>query len=193
MNTNKFRDLFTIEESDEIKKTKTYQRKSNWDKQQQRTNPTDSFRNFQQGSSSTSPRSIKKDDIPPKNLTTKSDESSSKKKINNIYTRPTLGKCFRCGQQEHLSNECPQRRALTIEERQEDDNSYDNNYAVSTSDEGDQLSCVVQRVLTPTANRIPHRNSLFKTRCTINGRPWQYDTDYVHRGRANTIKFDWMS
>ena len=25
------------------------------------------------------------------------------------------------------------------------------------------------------------------------GRPWQYDTNYVHRGRANTIEFDWMS
>ena len=25
------------------------------------------------------------------------------------------------------------------------------------------------------------------------GRPWQHDTDYVHRGRANTIELDWMS
>ena len=24
------------------------------------------------------------------------------------------------------------------------------------------------------------------------GRPWQYDTDYIHRGRANTIEFYWM-
>ena len=35
-----------IEESDGIKKTKTYQRKNNWDKQQQRTNPTDSIEIF---------------------------------------------------------------------------------------------------------------------------------------------------
>ena len=86
------------------------------DKQQQRTNPTGSFRNFQQGSSSTPSRPIKKDDIPPENPATKPGEISSKKKVDNIYNRPTLSKCFRCGQQGYLSNECPQRRTLTIEE-----------------------------------------------------------------------------
>ncbi|KAA0038206.1 uncharacterized protein E6C27_scaffold270G00430 [Cucumis melo var. makuwa] len=204
-----------IEGSEEIKKTKTFQRKNSWDKQQ-RTNPTNSFRNFQQGSSSTPSQPVKKDDIPPKNPATKPSENISKKKVDNVYNRPTLGKCFRCSQQGHLSNECHQRRALTIEEGQEDDDSDDNSHEVSTPDEGDQLSCVVQRILfTPTADRIPQRNSLFRTRCTINrqhykdqiicdvldmdachillGRPWQYGTNYVHRGRANTIEFDWMS
>lgn len=38
------------------------------------------------------------------------------KKNNNPYNRPSLGKCFRCSQQAHLSNECPQRRNLAIQE-----------------------------------------------------------------------------
>ena len=78
-----------------------------------------------------------------------------------------MGKCFKCGQQGHLSNECPQRRTSTIEEGQE--GYSDDIFEISTPDEGDQLSCVVQRILfTPTTEQIPQRNSLFRTRCTIN-------------------------
>ena len=112
-------------------------------------------------------------------------KSLVKKKGENIYNRPTLGKCFRCEQQGHLSNECPQRRALTIEEGQEDDDSDDNVHEVSTSDEGDQLSCVVQRILlTPIVDYIPQRNSLFKIRCTINSKVCQVIID---RGSSENL------
>ena len=54
----------------------------------------------------------------------------------------------------------------------------DSIYEVSTSDEEDQLSCVVQRILlTPTADCIPQRNYLFRTRCTINGKVCQVIID----------------
>lgn len=41
-------------------------------------------------------------------------EGSRSKKFTNAYNRPTHGKCFRCEQQSHLSNECSQRKTLAI-------------------------------------------------------------------------------
>ncbi|KAA0038343.1 uncharacterized protein E5676_scaffold506G001180 [Cucumis melo var. makuwa] len=87
--------------------------------------------------SSTTSQTTKKDENLPKVPATKPGEINTRKKIDNVYNRPTLGKCFRCGQQGHLSNECPQRRTLTIEEGQEEDASEDNIYEISTPDEGD--------------------------------------------------------
>ena len=66
---------------------------------------------------------------------------------------------------------------MTIEEGQEDNDS-DDFFEISTPDEGDQLSCVIQRILfTPTAGQIPQRNSLFRTRCTINDKVCQVIID----------------
>lgn len=94
----------------------------------------------------------------------------------NTYARPTLGKCFHCGQVGHLSNYCPQRRALAIvdEDDQYDpevDQSGDDDIDYVEPDEGDPLSRVLQRVL--LAPKIEHNNqrhSLFCTHCTINGK-----------------------
>lgn len=89
-----------------------------------------------------------------------------------------MSKCFRCSQQGHLSNECPQRKTLAIEDGQEDDVSDDNIYEISTPKEGDQLSCGVQRILfTLTTDRIPQRNFLFRTICSINNKVCQVITD----------------
>ncbi|KAA0031951.1 Transposon Ty3-G Gag-Pol polyprotein [Cucumis melo var. makuwa] len=186
-----------IEKNDKIKKIKTYQRKNNGANSNKELIPLTHLEIFNKEAHQHLHGPSRRMTFHPKIQSPgsiKAGESSSKNKVDNIYNRPTLDKCFKCGQQGHLSNECPQRRALTIEEEQKDDYSDDNNYQVSTPDERDQLPCVIQRILlTPRADRIPQRNSLSRTRCTINGRPWQYDTDYVHRGKANTIEFDWMS
>lgn len=66
----------------------------------------------------------KKNKTTPENLSykeRKEDTSATKRpldqkeilKTSNPYARPTTGKCFRCRQTGHRSNECPNRRALT--------------------------------------------------------------------------------
>ena len=32
----------------------------------------------------------------------------------NPYTKPEIGKCYRCGEAEHKSNECPKRREINM-------------------------------------------------------------------------------
>lgn len=73
----------------------------------------------------------------------------------------------------HLSNDCPQRRNFTIQRCEEEvvPNYEDSDAIEVTPDDGDELSCVVQRVLlTPTMDLNPQRHSLFRTKCTINGK-----------------------
>lgn len=86
---------------------------------------------------------------------------------NNTYQRPNLGKCLRGGQQGHLSNECPQRRAITIVDEDEQDFGENEVYdedevAFLEPNEGDQLSCILQRILlTPKTKIHPQRYALF--------------------------------
>lgn len=162
----------------------------------------------------------------------------------------------------------------TIQEDIASDVELDDEPIFLEPDEGDQLSCIVERLLlTPKTDSFPQRHSLFKTPCTINGkictiiidsgstenivsqklvtalnlpvsphptpyevtwikkggevqvnnicsvppsignnykdqivcdvldmdvchillgRPWQYDTQSVHKGRDNTYEFLWM-
>lgn len=68
------------------------------------------------------------------------------RKTTNPYNKPNLEKCFRCGLDRHLSNECPKRKTLTIldeeaQDLEERDNSEEDTTYVEP-DEGDQLSCV---------------------------------------------------
>ena len=59
---------------------------------------------FQMGNSS----NASKEEVNSKfNQGSKIQEQAGKKLSVNNYQRPTLGKCFRCGQQGHLSNEFP--------------------------------------------------------------------------------------
>lgn len=124
----------------------------------------------------------KKDDSILKQQPIRSNDTTVARRNNNPYNPPTLAKCFRCGQQGHLSNECPQRRTLAVQEEEDGAdgcNSEDNEeLAYLQPDDGDQLSCVLQQVLlTPKSESHPQRHSLFRTRCTINGRVCQIIID----------------
>lgn len=98
------------------------------------------------------------------------------KKAQNQYTRPNLGNCFRCGQQGHLSNECHLRKAIAIidennQDDEEDKEQWEEDVAYIEPDDGEQLSCIVQRVLlNPKLDTHPQKHCLFRTRCTINGK-----------------------
>ena len=103
-------------------------------------------------------------------------EMINRSKNQNNYTRPSLGKCFRCGQPGHLSNSCPQRKTIALADEEdnlpgEGESEPEEETEEIEADEGDRISCVIHRVLiAPKEEKSPQRHSLFKTRCTINGK-----------------------
>ncbi|KAA0040480.1 hypothetical protein E5676_scaffold278G00510 [Cucumis melo var. makuwa] len=105
----------------------------------------------------------------------KKKENKSKGKSQNTYTRPSLKKCFRCGQSGHLSNNCPQRKTIALAHEEsnsisEDDKEEDEEAKFIEADDGDRISCVIQRVLIAKEETNPKWHNIFKMRCTINGR-----------------------
>ncbi|TYK23145.1 hypothetical protein E5676_scaffold142G001540 [Cucumis melo var. makuwa] len=102
--------------------------------------------------------------------------SKTNGKVQNNYNRPSLGKCFRCGQSGHLSKTCSQRKTIALTDEEEDSASESSEKLEEEAelikvDDGDRVSCVIQRVLiAPKQETNPQRHSLFETRCTINGK-----------------------
>lgn len=164
-----------IEEKIEKKRFRTPVRCTTWDKAStSKAGVSDTNKPLQIGGASSSTTNKTPDD-PAKPLSFKTTDSSSRRG-NNLYVRPTLGKCFRCGQVGRLSNECPQRRAFALVD---DEGNLDDGLELPDqeeptcveADDGDSLSCVLQKVLlTPKVELHPQRSSLFRTRCTINGK-----------------------
>lgn len=102
------------------------------------------------------------------------DNSEAAKPTRNSYNCPFSGTCYRCGQTNHPSNACPQRKMIAyVEEgnRSIDDFEEEEEAELVELNEGQRLSCVLQRVLiAPKEQSHPQRHSLFKTRCTIYGK-----------------------
>ncbi|XP_073263062.1 uncharacterized protein [Populus alba] len=101
----------------------------------------------------------------------------------NPYARPTSDKCYRCGQQEHRSNQCPKRGAVHlveqgegIDEAERIENETEYLYGeeeITGGDDGELLSrsLVVRRLLlAPKQMDHSQRHSIFRTRCTVNKR-----------------------
>ena len=259
----------TVEEMIAIR-SKNLNRRSAWE-----TNSTKSKTNDQP---STSTKAKGKEIDNQEVAVERKKEQTFKPSGQNNYSRPSLGKCFRCGQTGHLSNNCPQRKTIAIAEEggqiSEDSIEAEEETELIEADDGERVSCVIQRLLiTPKEEKNLQRHCLFKTRCTINGRvcdviidsgssenfvakklvtvlnlkaeahpnpykigwvrkggeatvseictvplsignaykdqivcdviemdvchlllgrPWQYDTQSLHKGRENTYEFQWM-
>ncbi|KAK0608765.1 hypothetical protein LWI29_035627 [Acer saccharum] len=96
---------------------------------------------------------------------------------NNSYAKPFPQHCYRCHQPGHRSNECPTRRTVNLIEGnddgtfdQEDDmrnDEFDGAEFVQ-GDDGEQLVCILQKILLSKQENNSQRNSIFRTRCTIN-------------------------
>ncbi|XP_020258806.1 uncharacterized protein LOC109835232 [Asparagus officinalis] len=89
----------------------------------------------------------------------------------NPYAKPDPIKCYRCGQPGHRSNQCPKRGTVNMVDHEDEDTDRDNveDYDDGLdADDGEQLSCVVRRLLlAPKAEEPPQRHNIFRTRCTV--------------------------
>nr|GLL48175.1 uncharacterized protein LOC109163967 [Ipomoea trifida] len=92
----------------------------------------------------------------------------------NPYARPMTGKCFKCGEPGHRSNECRARKYVNmVEEQDEFDEEGDiNEGEVEVAEEvGEHLNCVVQRLLYTTKKNNPaQRNNIFRAHCSVLGK-----------------------
>lgn len=94
---------------------------------------------------------------------------------NSPYARPTVGKCFRCNQSGHRSNQCPTRKPIHIVDTFQDDeedepNNEDLNFDADDvcGNESHELVCIVQRTLcSPKQEEPTQRRKIFQAKYRI--------------------------
>ena len=77
--------------------------------------------------------------------------TTAAKSKENLYTKPGVGKSYRCEEPEHRSNECPKRKQVNMTNYEDDgkkeveiEKLNDLDFA---EEQGDSVACVVQRLL----------------------------------------------
>jgi len=75
--------------------------------------------------------------------------TTAAKSKENLYAKPGVGKCYRHGEPEHRSNECPKRKQVNMVNFRDDEGVVIEEASGSDFDEehGDSIACVVQRLL----------------------------------------------
>lgn len=104
----------------------------------------------------------------------KGGDINSKNIAPNPYARPMIGKCFKCGEPGHRSNECRARKSVNfIEEQaefQEEEGINEDEIEVA-EETGEHLNCVVQRLLYTAEEKNPaQRNNIFRAYCSVLGK-----------------------
>ncbi|KAA0065917.1 plasma membrane ATPase 1 [Cucumis melo var. makuwa] len=134
--------------------------------------------------------------------TNKKKESVVRGKTQNNYTRPSLGKCFRCREPGHLSNNClgssenfVARKLVTILNLKTDPHS--DLYKIGWVKKGGEA--LINEIYTvPLSIGNSYKDQIVCDVIEMDvchlllGRPWQHDTRTLHRGRENTYEFHWM-
>nr|GMD68104.1 Zinc finger, CCHC-type [Ipomoea batatas] len=92
----------------------------------------------------------------------------------NPYAKPMTGKCFKCGEPGHRSNECRARRSVNLVAENTDDftesEEWNENVEIAEED-GEHVSFVIKRILYTTEEKGPaQRNNIFWAYCSILGK-----------------------
>ena len=86
-------------------------------------------------------------------------------------------KCYRCGEEGHVSNKCPQRKSVNTtlhndsDEEVEEFESESDDEPELCEEEGEEVVCVVKRLLCSTMQpEETQRKKIFESKCTVNGK-----------------------
>nr|GMC60080.1 Zinc finger, CCHC-type [Ipomoea batatas] len=94
--------------------------------------------------------------------------------MSNPYARPMTGKCFKCGEPGHRSNECRARKAVNLVDGRTDeggDEEYIEEDFEVAEENGEHVSFVVRRLLYTNEEKPPvQRNNIFRAYCTVLGK-----------------------
>ncbi|XP_019168246.1 PREDICTED: uncharacterized protein LOC109163967 [Ipomoea nil] len=92
----------------------------------------------------------------------------------NPYAKPMTGKCFKCGEPGHRSNECRARRSVNLVAENTDDltEGEDCNENIEIAEEdGEHVSFFIKRILYTTEEKGPvQRSNIFRAYCSILGK-----------------------
>lgn len=100
-------------------------------------------------------------------------ETTYKKRAQDPYNQPTLGKCFKCDQGGHLSNEYRQCKTVAYVDENMNSMAQDNENDIEETDciepnGEDRVSCILQRALiTPKGKSNPQsdKDIVFSRQC----------------------------